>query len=648
MRPQWAPNKADTEASRLMDFTRWLVANRGLSISARGDYHALQKWSVDHLEEFWGAVVEYFEVTFASEPAAVIHGETMHRAEWFPGATLNYADRLNYGEDAAAAVIVETEAGRVTSHTYRELRSDVGALARYLRGAGVEKGDRVVGYLPNCYEGVVSLFAAASLGAVWSQAGMDYSAVAAANRLGQLEAKVLIVGTGYAFRGKVFDRNAECAQLRSRLASVEHTIVVPTLGTNYEVLDAVEWGDALAAGGAGDFVPVPVAFDHPLWVLFTSGTTGKPKGIVHGHGGVVVEQLKSLGLHFDLGPGEVFFWYTTPNWVMWNIQVSGLLLGATIVLYVGDPLYPDTARLWEIVDRHRVRLFGTSPAHLLATGGGGLELPRCGALRQIASTGSPLPSAANEWVRSQFGPRMPVFSTSGGTDIVGAFVCGNPITPVWDGEISAPALGVALEAWSEGGESITDTEGEMIITRPMPSMPVQLWGDDTGSRYLETYYSAFPGVWRQGDWITVTSRGTVIIHGRSDATLNRRGIRIGSAEIYEAVDVLPDVRDSIVVGIDLPDGGYWMPLFVVPSEQWDAARSPGSIVRAIGAHASKHYVPDDVIVAPAVPRTRTGKRMEVPVKRLLLGADLEALGALEVTDQPDALRWFARFREDGG
>lgn len=640
---QWTPDHEFTSDSRITDAAAWLSAHRGLPPEAVADYRAFQRWSVTHLEEFWEGLAEYFEVAFASAPQRILSGTGVQDARWFDGATLNFAEHISLVSASAVAVVVEDENGDSTSHTYGQLRADIASMARYLRHVGVEIGDRVVGYLPNCYEGVVALFAAASVGATWSQVGSDYSAAAAANRLGQLDAKVLLAGAGYVFRGARFERHAEAAALRALLKSVAHTISVPTLADAPPIDNAVPWKEAIAAGGSGRFEPVPVPFDHPLWVLFTSGATGAPKGIVHGHGGALLEMLKTLGLHLDVRAGDVYFWYTTPNWVMWNLQVAGLLLGATVVLYVGDPLYPDVLRLWELVDRNRVNLFGTSPAHILATQATGLRPPRCQNLRQILSTGSPLPASANEWARAIFGSDMSIGSTSGGTDIASSFVGSNPMTPIWDGELSAPGLAVALEAWNDDGGPVIGAEGEMVITKPMPSMPVGLWGDDSGERYRETYFSTFEGVWRQGDWITVTERGTVMMHGRSDATLNRRGIRLGSAEIYDAIEQLPDVADSLVVGIEQPDGGYWMPLFIVPGPEWQNVASQDRITQAIADHASKHHVPDDIIRIPAVPRTRTGKKTEVPVKRVLLGADPTEIGAIDACGNPEALRWFQQF-----
>ncbi|RNL60681.1 acetoacetate--CoA ligase [Nocardioides marmoriginsengisoli] len=639
--PAWTPRSEAAAASRIVDFGRWVRQHRAAPAAADHDYEALRRWSIEHPEAFWGALADYFEVRFAVPPEQVLRDPTMPGADWFPGSELNLVDHVGRGVDPArTAVVVEHEDGATDTWTYGRLRADTAAMARFLRDAGIGPGDRVVGYLPNGYEGVVAFLATATLGALWAQVGMDYSPGAAADRLAQLEPAVLVTGTGYAFRGRRHDRADAASELCGLLPTL--TAVVTTGEPVRAAVAVTRWADALATSGE-PIPPVAVPFAHPLWALFTSGTTGKPKAIVHGHGGVLLEQLKSLGLHTDLRPEDTFFWYTTPNWMMWNVQVCGLLFGATAVLYAGDPLHPGPERLWDLVAKHDVAVFGTSPGYLGASEAAGV-VPRPGAsLRTIASTGSTLPASANRWVREVLGDQVQLASVSGGTDVVGSFVGAAPTTPVYDGEISARALGVALEAWDDAGNAVTDQVGELVVTHPIPSMPVMFWDDPDGSRYRDAYFSTYPGVWRQGDWITVTSRGTVLMHGRSDATLNRRGIRLGSAEIYAAVESLDDVVDSLVIGVERADGEYWMPLFVVPSATWDEG-SEARVREVVAARASKHHVPDCVELVRAVPRTRTGKKMEVPVKRIVQGADPAAIGALDATDDPAALLDFVRFR----
>jgi acetoacetyl-CoA synthetase len=624
----WFPDPATVRETRIVRFAEWLVAQGRAKFDDVTDYHALHAWSVAAPGEFWAAVADFFEVGWDSTPRAALADRRMPGAVWFPGGTLNFGTHLlRAGADDQDAVILVAEDGSHTSLTYGQLRSQAFAVAGRLRDLGVEPGDRVAAYLPNCVEGVVAFVATALIGAVWAQTGLDYAAVSAAERMAQLSPRVLFAGTAYRFGGKVHDRREEVRELQGLLPGLQHTIVV---GTD-------SWSSVLAAEPIAEALAVP--FDHPLWVLFTSGTTGRPKGIVHGHGGVLLEQLVSPGLHMDLRAEDVFFWYTTPNWMMWNAQICGLLHGATNVLYDGRPTSPGPDRLWRIVADLGVSVFGTSPGYLEASERAGLDLdlPR---LRLVGVTGSVLPAGANVWFREHVSERVQLGSMSGGTDVVGVFAASAPTTPVYDGEISAPALGAALQVWNAaGGVAPVGMPGEMVITEPMPSMPLRFWADPGGEKLRATYFDMFPGVWRHGDLTVRTSRGGVIILGRSDATINRHGVRLGSAEIYAALAGLSSVIDALVLGIEEPDGGYWMPLFVVPS----SLETPGlaeEIRRRIAERASPRHVPDDVIVVPGIPHTRTGKRLEVPVKRILQGADPDHAidrGAVDDATALDAL-----------
>lgn len=647
--PTWAPSEEQIQASRIVEFARWLNSEQRASIADVTDFHEIQTWASTNPIAFWGAVSEFFGVRFHQAATSVCDDLTMPGTTWFPGARLNFAEHMLQTDEPDRVVIsMVAEDGVTTTITWGELRDQVLRLAGTLRELGVHTGDRVVAYLPNCIEGVVAFLATAWIGAVWSQAGLDLAAASAADRLAQLDPTVLICGGGYLFKGVAHDRRNEVRELRRSLPTLAHTVAVSTAGLALQsrVDDVLDWSDAISR--AHPIELVPVEFDHPLWVLFTSGTTGKPKGIVHGHGGALLEQLVSPGFHLNLTSDDVFFWYTTPNWMMWNAQVCGLLHGASIILYDGSPTEPSADRLWQVVAEHRVTVFGTSPGYLQAC-----ERAACepGAdhdlslLRIVAVTGSILPPRANVWVREHVSPRVQVGSTSGGTDIVGIFVSSNPILPVYDGEISAVALGVALEVWDEQGRPVpAGASGEMVITKPMPSMPVAFWADPDGSVYRSTYFEEFPGIWRHGDAITMTERKTIIIHGRSDATLNRNGVRLGSAEIYDAVESLSDVADSLVVGIERPDGDYWMPLFVVAD---DPTRDQELVSRRIRERlrerTSPRHIPDEVIFVPALPRTKTGKKLEVPIKRLLAGQTTGEVASRSAVDNPAALQWFVDF-----
>ena len=632
-----------------------LCAERGAPVAADGtDYGALWRWSVTELAGFWTSVRDFFEVPMEGEAATVLSGEMPH-ARWFDGTRLNYVEQIlrhPRSEEPAVIEVAEAAGGgagfqdRVLS--WAELVRQVTAFAVTLRDLGVVAGDRVAGYLPDIAEAVVAFLASASIGAVWSSCGQDYSPAAAVNRFGQLRPVVLVAADGYRFGGRGHDRRAAVKQLLEQLPTVRAAFLVPRLGSG-TVPGCRPWQDALAAQGAG-LVPERLPFGHPLWVLFSSGTTGRPKGIVHGHGGVLLEHLKSLGLHLDLRMGDRFAWYTTPSWMVWNYRVSGLLLGATVVCYDGSATSPSPDVLWALAARHRVTFLGASPGFAAACEAANIEPARhhdLGSLRRFGSSGSHLPASAYEWIGNRAGKHVEVQSTSGGTDVVTAFAGGAPVLPARPGELSGPCLGVALEAWDTGGRPVRGQTGELVVTRPMPSMPLYFWDDTDGSRYRDAYFSTYPGVWRHGDWITITERGTVIVHGRSDSTLNRHGVRMGSAEIYQAVEALPEVAEALVVGAEQPDGGYWMPLFVRLADGAELTGGLAERIRsAIQDGASPRHVPDDVVAVQAIPHTNTGKKLEVPVKRILQGTEITQAVDAGAVDDPAALQWFAEYRAE--
>ena len=656
-------------------FRRWVGETRGVEVP---DYRALQRWSVEDLAGFWGAIWEWFSVPARAAPSSlqVLGSASMPGATWFPGTTLNYVDQvMRHAELPGLAVVDRREpeapdggggdgSGRLggTAETaeaagvagagvagsaglgWAELRRQTGALAATLRGLGVRPGDRVIGYLPNIPEAVVAFLATASLGAIWSACGQDYAPHAAADRLAQLRPAVLVAADGYRHGGRAQDRRNALVELAGHLrdaGDLRATISVPRLGLD-QPSGTLGWEEVTAGDDTLD--PLEVPFDHPLWVLFSSGTTGRPKGIVHGHGGVLLEHLKQAALHADLRAGERFCWYTSPSWMMWNYQLAGLLVGATIVTYDGSPGWPATGSLFGLAAEERLAVLGTSPAYLLACEKAGCH-PGAGhdlsSLRLLGVTGSVLPASSYRWAETELGGRVTIGAISGGTDVVSAFVGSTPGVPTRPGELAGAHLGVALDAWDPEGHPVRGEVGELVVTEPMPSMPLRLWDDPDGSRYREAYFSTYPGVWRHGDWVTITEHGGVVIHGRSDSTLNRHGIRMGSAEIYEAVESLPEVVESLVVGVEEPGGGYWMPLFVVLGagseldEQLEQA-----IRRAVREQVSPRHVPDEVIAVRAVPHTRTGKKLEVPVKRLLQGAEASAVLDPGAIDDPGALADF--------
>jgi acetoacetyl-CoA synthetase len=527
--------------------------------------------------------------------------------------------------------------------SWAELRAQVAALASTLRSAGVQPGDRVAGYLPNTPHAVIALLASASIGAVWACCPPDYGTGAVVDRLRQVEPSVLIAVDGYHYAGKDYDRTDDLRAIIAELPSARQIILVPFSPATHAFPGALTWDEVTSAAAELSFEQV--AFDHPLWILYSSGTTGLPKGIVHGHGGIVLEHLKWLGLHNDVRPGDRFFWYTSTAWMIWYVLVGSLLLGATAVLYDGSPGYPGPDALWDIVAGTRAAYFGTSAGQLLASSKAGLRPGKTQdltALRCIMSTGSPLPIAGWRWVYDAVKPDVWLDAPSGGTDVCTPYVGGCPTKPVVAGEIQCRLLGTRVEAFDEAGRPLIGEMGELVVTAPMPSMPLYFWNDPDGERYRSAYFDVYPGIWRHGDWVTITARGTATIHGRSDSTINRRGVRMGSAEIYAAVDDIDAVVDSLVIGAELPDGGYYMPLFVVlvPGAELDEALR-ARINHQIRTTCSARHVPDEIVAVPAIPHTLTGKRLEVPVKRLIQGAALDNVVNVGVVDRPDVLPLFA-------
>lgn len=636
----WKPDPDQVPKAGISRFTAFVEQRHGLRLPTYSDLHS---WSIDRLGDFWQAVWDYFDVHSTTSPGPVVTEHGMPHASWFNDSRINYAQHaLRHDDPDAIAIVSAAEPpGDVELVTWRELRRQVAALAHTLRANGIGPGDTVVGYLPNIAEAVVSFLATASIGAIWSCCGQDYALPATLARFRQLNPVALITCDGYRFNGKIHRKTQDAAKLWSSLPDVRIAIAVDRVGIGLEGM--IPWTAATTGDYELDAIALP--FDHPLWVVFSSGSTGVPKGIVHGHGGVLIEQLKTSALHFDLNSSDTFFWFTTPSWMVWNSLVGGLLLGTTIVCYDGSPTYPEPPSLWNMVDQFGVTMFGTSPSYLLGCrkdgrrlrGARSLETLRC-----VGVTGSPLPASTAEWLVAELGPRVRVSSTSGGTDVVTGFVGGAPTIPVRDDEIPGPCLAVAVESFDADGNSLIGEVGELVITKPMPSMPLRFWNDAGDERYRDAYFSLYPGVWRQGDWITITDSGGIVMHGRSDATLNRHGVRIGSADIYAIVERISEIAEALVLGVDEPDGGYWMPLFVVPKAGValdDNLRS--RIVTAIRADASPRHVPDDIIEAPRVPHTLTGKKLEVPLIRLMQGASPAAVLDPAAVDVPEVIEWYA-------
>ena len=641
----WEPSAEMVERSRLAEFMRWLERERGLSFAG---YEELWRWSIDDLDGFWSAIWEFFDLQADGEPAPVLASREMPGARWFPNAKLNYAEHVFAGkDDAAAAILHASELRELGEVTWGELRRQVAACAGGLRRLGIARGDRVVAYVPNIPEAIVAFLATASIGAVWSSCSPDFGPASVIDRFAQIEPKVVFAVDGYRYGGKDFDRREVVTQLQEAMPSLERTVVLPHLDQDPDISglrDALPWDDLLADGADAPlrFERVPV--DHPLWVLYSSGTTGLPKAIVQGQGGILLEHLKKLHLHVNAHPGDRLFWFTTTGWMMWNFIVSGLLTEAAIVLYDGNPGHPDMNVLWDLAERARITMFGTSAAYIAACMKAGVEPGAgrdLGALRAVGSTGSPLSPEGFDWIYEHVGADTWLFSTSGGTDLCTAFVGGVATLPVYRGELQARALGAAVEAWNEDGQPVVEEVGELVVTEPMPSMPLYLWGDEDGSRYRESYFEMFPGVWRHGDWLELTRRGTAIIYGRSDSTINRGGIRMGTSEIYRAVLSLDEVVDALVVDVPRPGTDGWMPLFVVLREGAELDETlPREIARRVRERCSPRHVPDEVFQIDEVPRTLSGKALEVPVKRILMGTPPEKAASRDSLANPAALDYF--------
>lgn len=650
--PLWSPGPDRIAAARITAFQAWAAEHHGAP--ADGGYPALHSWSVDALDTFWQAVAEWFDVRFTTPYEAVLADRSMPGAHWFPGATLNYAEHaLRAAEDPAraadAALLHVDETHEPTPVTWAELRRQVGALAARLRALGVRPGDRVSGYLPNIPEAVTALLATAAVGAVWTSCAPDFGARSVLDRFQQVEPVVLFTVDGYRYGGKEHDRRDTVAELRAELPSLRAVVHIPLLGTPAPA-GALDWSDLTAGEAEPVFEPVP--FDHPLWVLYSSGTTGLPKAIVQSQGGILLEHLKQLGLHCDLGPEDRFFWYTSTGWMMWNFLVSGLLTGTTVVLYDGSPGFPDTGAQWRIAERTKATLYGTSAAYVMACRKAEVHPSRdfdLSTVKCVATTGSPLPPDGFRWLHDEVAEDLWIASVSGGTDVCSCFAGAVPTLPVHIGELQAACLGTDLQAWDPSGKPVVGEVGELVVTNPMPSMPIRFWNDPDGSRYRDSYFEMFPGVWRHGDWITITDHGSVVIHGRSDSTLNRQGVRMGSADIYEAVERLPEIKESLVIGLEEPNGGYWMPLFVhlTPGAVLDEGLR-SRIKATIREELSPRHVPDEIIEVPGIPHTLTGKRIEVPVKRLLQGAPMAKAVNPGSVDNLDLLHFYEELARTRG
>jgi acetoacetyl-CoA synthetase len=647
----WSPAEAEASQTTLARYTRWLAETRGLEFAG---YHELWQWSVDDLDSFWRSLWEFFGVGDGSDPGPALTRAEMPFAEWFPHARVNYAEHVfRDREPGEVAIRHASELRPLTETTWLELREQSARIAAALRAQGLGPGDRVAAYLPNIPEAVAALMACASMGVIWSSCSPDFGARGVADRFAQIGPKLLLAVDGYRYGGRDFDRLPVLRALQEELPSLEATVVLGYLDPAPDLTglsNAVAWEEFVGSAPAEQLRFEQLPFAHPLWVLYSSGTTGLPKPIVHGQGGILLEHLKKLHLHVDAREGDRIFWFTTTGWMMWNFLVGALLTRASIVLYDGSPAEPDLGALWDLAERAGVTCFGTSAPYIdgcmkaRVKPTEGRDLSR---LRSVGSTGAPLSPAGFRWIYDELPDDVWLFSTSGGSDVCTSFVGGVPTLPVHEGELQARSLGASVEAWDEDGTPLVGEVGELVLTKPMPSMPVCFWNDPDGVRYRESYFDVFPGVWRHGDWIELTERGTAIIYGRSDATINRGGIRMGTSEIYGAVLALDEVQDALVVDLPGADGVGYMPLFVVLRE---GVELDDALVRRIRTRVredcSPRHVPDEVLRIAAVPRTRSGKALEIPVKRILMGRPAREVASFASLANPEALEWFEQLARE--
>ncbi|MCB0564287.1 MAG: acetoacetate--CoA ligase [Phaeodactylibacter sp.] len=643
----WQPSEAFIRNSRLQHYLDWLKEKRGLHFAT---YPEAWSWSVDQPADFWESIWQYFDIASHSPYHRVMSDDPMPDTRWFEGSTLNYAEHIfRERNDEHPAIVFQSERHELMEISWRELEAAVACMAAYLRSIGVEKGDRVVAFLPNIPEASVAFLATCSIGAIWSSCSPDFGVHSVIDRFQQIEPKAFFAVDGYQYNGKPYDKMAAVGELCDQLPTLEKTILLPYLDEQADaglIPNGILWADAMQTEATHlPFEAVP--FGHPIWVLYSSGTTGIPKAITHSHGGVLLEHFKYLAFHNDVHPGERFFWFSTTGWMMWNFVQASLLVGGTVVLYDGSPGYPDLNVLWAFTEKAGIHHFGTSAPYLVACMKQGLQPGKnygLSKLRSIGSTGAPLPPEAFDYVYHHIKEDVWLCSMSGGTDVCTAFVGGCPLEPVYLGEIQCRCLGCALYAFDDDARPVVDEVGEMVITRPMPSMPVFFWNDKDKQRYLGSYFEMYPGIWRHGDWVRITPRHSLVILGRSDATLNRQGIRIGTAEIYRAVNKVSAVKDSLIVNLELSGGRHYMPLFVMMNEgEALTGDIKNELKQILRSEYSPRHVPDEIIEVQDIPYTISGKKLEAPVKKILMGKPVEKAANPDSMRNPESLDFFVAF-----
>lgn len=650
MKPEilWSPEVEFAQDSNLASYIEWLKKYRNLVFD---DYQSLWNWSVTEIEQFWLSLFDYFKIEYQGNLNPVLSGNEMPYIRWFEDVKLNYAKHIfrNYDENANA-IIFGNELGDYREVTWKELKEKVASFANFLINSGIKKGDAVVAYMPNVPETTIAFLATNSIGAIWSSASPDFGVDSIVDRFAQINPKVFLAVNGYTYNGKKFYKTEVVNEICNKLTTLQHLIIHKYLSEDLETSFDREFIDfeECVSQDKTDLHFVEVEFNHPMWVLYSSGTTGLPKAITHSTGGMLLEHLKYLSFHNNVKKNDRFFWFSTTGWMMWNFVQASLLLGSTIVLFEGSPAFPDLKTLWKFAERARIVHFGTSAPYIIACMKGGLEPGidyDLSYLQSISSTGAPLPPEGFAYIYNNIKKNIWLASMSGGTDVCTAFVGGNPMIPVPKGEIQCRALGSSVFAFDDEGNSVYDQVGEMVLTRPMPSMPVYFWGDNNFLRYKSSYFLNFQGIWRHGDWVSISGETFgLVIHGRSDATLNRHGVRIGTAEIYRAIDMVSEIQDSLIVNLELPNGDHYMPLFVMMKNDVELTEELIKKIKlTLKSEYSPRHVPDEIIQVSNIPYTISGKKMEEPVKKILLGMNPDKVLNKDSIKNPQSIDFFVKF-----